>query len=174
MEERILAPLDGTRIGEAILPKIEDLVLRMEPGHDYEITLLQVVSQLNFNYLTEDKAAQLPYDEEDLAELKRKARHYLDKVAAKISSKGIKVRTMVTVGTVAEEIVKAAREIDAHLIAMSTHGRQGIVRWAMGSITDQVMHLEARIPVLAIKASGKPASSPVLVTGSLESLVKHS
>jgi nucleotide-binding universal stress UspA family protein len=174
MEERILAPLDGSKVGEAILPKIEDLVLRMEPGHDFEIILLQVVSQMNFNYLTEDKAAQLAYSEDELADLKGKAQNYLDKVAARIRSQGIKVRTLVTVGSAAEEIVNTARGIDAHLIAMSTHGRSGLVRWAIGSVTDQVMHLENRIPVLAIKASRKPESSPVLVTGSLDSLVRRS
>ena len=31
MEERILVPLDGSEVGEAVLPKLEDLVLKATP-----------------------------------------------------------------------------------------------------------------------------------------------
>jgi hypothetical protein len=45
MEERILIPLDGTEAGEAILPKVEDLVFKTSPRMDAKITLLKVVSK---------------------------------------------------------------------------------------------------------------------------------
>ena len=64
-------------------------------------------------------------------------------------------------------------ELDAHLIAMSTHGRSGVVRWAIGSVTDKVIRLEGKIPVLAVKA-GKQDESAVMPMESLQSLVKHS
>ncbi len=49
MKERILVPLDGTEIGEAVLPKLEDLILKATPRMDVEVTLLHVISNLNFN-----------------------------------------------------------------------------------------------------------------------------
>ena len=39
MEERILVPLNGTETGEAIISKLEDLVLRATPRMDAEVTL---------------------------------------------------------------------------------------------------------------------------------------
>ena len=60
MEERILVPLDGSDISEAVLPKIEDLVLKTTPRLDAEVTLLKVISKINYNMVTEDEAAQLP------------------------------------------------------------------------------------------------------------------
>ena len=65
MKERILVPLDGTESGEAILPHLESLVLDRAPGQDIEVTLLRVLPIVNFNVLTTDERAQLPYTEED-------------------------------------------------------------------------------------------------------------
>ncbi len=174
MEERILVPLDGSEVGEAVLPKLEDLVLRTTPRMDAEVTLLQVISKMNFSMLTRDDAAQLPIEETELQEITRKAYDYLEKVAGGIRNKGIRVKTMVSIGHAAEEIVKAAHETGADLIAMSTHGRNGFVRWAIGSVTDEVIRLEGKIPVLAVRASGEPEKSSVLSMESLQSLVKHS
>jgi nucleotide-binding universal stress UspA family protein len=173
MEERILVPLDGSDTSEAVLPKIEDLVLRTTPRMDAEVTLLKVISKINYNMLTEDEGAQLPYSEEELSHFTQESQDYLEKVAEGLRSKGIRVKTLVSVGRAADEIVKAARQNKAHLIAMSTHGRSGIVRWAIGSVTDKVIRLEGSIPVLAVKASNKGDESQVLPMGSLQSLVKH-
>jgi nucleotide-binding universal stress UspA family protein len=173
MEERILVPLDGSEVGEAIIPKMEDLVLRTTPKMDVEVTLLKVISKVNFNVLTEDERAQLPISEDDMEKLNRESLTYLEKVATELRGKGITVKTMVVIGNAAKEIVRAAHGIDAHLIAMSTHGRSGVVRWAIGSVTDKVIRLEGNIPVLAVKA-GKQEESSVLPMGSLQSLVKHS
>jgi nucleotide-binding universal stress UspA family protein len=174
MEKRILVPLDGSTTGEAVLAKIENLILKSTPKMDADITILKVVSKMNFNNLTDDDAAQLPISESEKKELVQEAEEYLDKVAQRLNSKGIKVKCMVTFGHAAEEIVKTARETKAHLIAMATHGRSGIGRLAMGSVTDKVIKMEDQIPVLAVLASGKKEPNPVITMGSLQSLVKHS
>jgi nucleotide-binding universal stress UspA family protein len=174
MEERILVPLDGTEVGEAVLPKLETLVLKSVPGMEAEVTLLRVIPIVNYNVLTTDERAQLPYTESDQKELDKNAHDYLEKVAGKLRSRGFRVNTMVKTGPTAEEIVKAAHETDADLIAMSTHGRSGIIRWAIGSVTDKVIRLEGKIPVLALHATKDGEESPVLPLGSLQSLMKHS
>jgi nucleotide-binding universal stress UspA family protein len=174
MEERILVPLDGTEVGEAILPKIEDLVFKTTPRMDAEVTLLRVISKMNYNTLIDDDAAQLPYTPDEQAELIQNAQTYLDKVGEGLKSKGINVKTIVTFGHAAEEIVKAARASKVHLIAMATHSHSGIVRWAIGSVTDKVMRLEGKIPVMAIKASGEKAESPAVTMDSLQNLAKNS
>jgi nucleotide-binding universal stress UspA family protein len=173
MKEKILVPLDGTAVGEAVLPKLESLVLKYVPHAEAEVILLRVNSIVNFNVLTHDKRAQLPYTESDQKELDEKSQSYLENVAEKLRTKGFNVTTMVKTGTVAEEIINAAHETKANLIAMSTHGRTGIVRWAIGSTSDKVIRLEGKIPVLAVRANEKEENS-VLPMSSLQSLVKHS
>jgi nucleotide-binding universal stress UspA family protein len=173
MEKRILVPLDGTTVGEAILPKLESLVLEYVPSDKAEVFLIKVNSIVNFDVLTHDKRAQLNYTEEDQIKLDMESQSYLNKVADGLRAKGFNVSTMVKTGTVAEEIVKAAREVKANLIAMSSNTRSGIIRWAIGSVADQVVRLEGKIPVLAIHTNEKEQST-VLPMSSLQSLVKHS
>ena len=173
MNVKILVPMDGTAVGEAVLPKLENLVLQYVPNTEAEVILVRVISGVNFNVLTHDKRAQLPYTESDQKELNEQAINYLEEVAKKLRNKGFNVSTLVKTGTVAEEIVKAAHETNANLIAMSTHGRTGVVRWAIGSTADKVIRLEGKIPVFAVQANQKE-ESPVIPMGSLQSMVKHS
>jgi nucleotide-binding universal stress UspA family protein len=173
MEERILVPLDGSEVGEAVLPKLEDLLLRATPRMDAEVTLLRVISKMNYNMLTDDEAAQLPYSDEEMKQLTQQAQGYLDKVGEGLRNKGIRVKTVIVAGNIAKEIVKAARESKAHLIAMSTHDRSGIVKWAIGSVTDKVIRLEGEIPVMAVKPSGKKEKRPVPTMDSLQRIPKQ-
>jgi nucleotide-binding universal stress UspA family protein len=173
MEERIVVPLDGSEAGEAILPKLDDLIFKTTPRMDAKITLLKVISKVNFNVLTTDEKAQLPISDEDAAAMTAEATSYLEKIAAGLRKKGAAVNTVVTFGHTAEEIVKVARETKAHLIAMSGHSRPGYIRWAIGSVTDKVMRLEGDIPVLAVKPGDKHQATTVQPLESLKGMTKR-
>ena len=68
---------------------------------------------------------------------------------------GISFNIRVETGNPAMEIIRVANEINANLIAMSTHGRSGITRWAFGSITDRVLR-GATTPVFLVRAREEP------------------
>ncbi len=51
------------------------------------------------------------------------------------------------------EILKAANELDAHLIVMATAGHQGVLDALRGSVTEQVVR-GAPCPVLAVPVTG--------------------
>jgi nucleotide-binding universal stress UspA family protein len=174
MAKKILVSLDETKEGEAIIPKLEELILRSMPSSETELTLLEVIPIVNFDVLTTDKRAQLPYTDEDKKELTSKATTYLEKIARNLQIKGFNVKTMVKIGPAAEEIVNAAHEINADLIAMATNARGGIIRWAIGSVSDRVIRLEGKIPVLAVHTKSKKEENSVFLPGSLNSLTKHS
>lgn len=151
MYERILVPLDGSKVGEAALPEVKELAMKLAPRTEVAIILLQVITDITFDYLSDVKGAQLPHTEADLKNLKNASQQYLDKIAESLRGEGLKVTTMISEGHTAEEITKAAETTNANLIAMSTHGRSGIRRWALGSVTDKVLH-ESAIPVLTVRA----------------------
>ena len=67
------------------------------------------------------------------------------------------VKTKVTTGNAADEILKIADEINADLIAMSTHGRSELSRWAFGNVTDKVLRAGIT-PVLVVRAQKKCCS----------------
>lgn len=64
--------------------------------------------------------------------------------------KGLPARGLVLAGYPAEEILKAAKEQQADLIVMGTHGRTGIDRIIFGSVAEMVVKTAA-CPVLTVK-----------------------
>ena len=155
MNEKILVPLDGSKIGEAALPYVEEIVSKLSPKVKAEITLLQVISPASPPQVSGRAVEGIPYTANQLEETKDKAAEYLNKAGEALSDKGAKVDVKVGVGSPAEEIVKTADEIGANIIAMSTHGRAGISRWAFGSITDKVLRHEESVPILIVRAPKK-------------------
>jgi len=162
MYERILVPLDGSEMSKTALPYVEELVSKLSPEVKAEVTLFGVVSSLTHYIAAPGLAvpggvvAPVPYSDTEVEQIKTRVMDYLDKAAESLRSKGAIVLTAVTVGNAAEEIIKAADEIDVDLIAMSTHGRSAILRWAFGSVTDKVLR-EGNKPVLIIRAPKETA-----------------
>ena len=152
MDERILVPLDGSKVGEAALAYVEDLLSKLSPEVKAEVILFQVLSAKSVAIASEGEAVEIPYTEEQMKETSKPVINYLDKTGESLRSKGAKVTAKVAFGDASEEIIKASEEINANLIAMSTHGRSGISRWAFGSITEKVLRHGGRIPVAVVKA----------------------
>ncbi len=116
-----------------------------------EIILLQVVSSLTHYVIAGEASVRVPYTEKELEQIKKKTKSYLNKVGESLRSKGAIIKTKVATGKAAEEIIKAADETKANLIAMSTHGRSGFSRLTFGSITDKVLRT-GNVPVLVVRA----------------------
>jgi nucleotide-binding universal stress UspA family protein len=85
-------------------------------------------------------------DDQDTAEA------YFQAVETRAASQGVAVTTLLDTGKVAEEILDVARFHDADLIAMATHGRRGLARLAMGSVTEEVLR-KSYVPVLAVRSA---------------------
>jgi nucleotide-binding universal stress UspA family protein len=154
MYERILVPLDGSKLGEAALPFIEELVARLSAPPKVEVTLLQVVSSLSHFVVAGEAGVQVPYTEQEMVAIKKKAMEYLNKFAQGLRDKGATVKVEVGTGDPADEINKIANEINADLVAMSTHGRSGLSRWAFGSVADKVLRGGTK-PVLMVRVPGE-------------------
>jgi len=155
MYERILLPLDGSKEGESALPYVENLVSKLSPDVKVEVTLLQVLSRLEPRTVSGYAVPDVAYPEKQMEEARKKAIDYLNKTGEALRSKGVAVAVKVVVGDAAEEIIKAAEEINSDLIAMSTHGRSGLSRWAFGSVTEKVLRHGGKIPILTLKAPRK-------------------
>ncbi len=158
MALKILIPLDGSKTGETALPYVEGLVSKMSPRVKVELTLLQVVSFLTHYVAAGELMAPISYTEQEMKQIQQQARNYLNKVAKDIRSKKVSVKIKVGVGNAAEEIIKAADEISVDLIAMSTHGRHGISRWAFGSVTDKVLRAGHK-PMLIVRVPKEAAKT---------------
>src|SRR6185436_10044665 len=92
-----------------------------------------------------------------------KAEEQLRAMAKTIEKKGVETLRLVEKGEPAEQILKAVRFHDIDMIAMATHGRRGLSRVALGSVTEEVLR-KATVPVLvsrsvAAEKAKKPAKA---------------
>jgi len=155
MSERILVPLDGSKFGEAALSYVEELISRLAPEEKVEITLLHVITAVRqaFHIPAGVGSVSVPYNEEELAEMKDAATDFLNKVGDGLRNEKVTVICKVSVNeNPADEIIKAEVEVNADLVAMSTHGRSGITRFAIGSVADKVLR-GGTVPVLMVRAT---------------------
>jgi nucleotide-binding universal stress UspA family protein len=151
MFEKVLVPLDGSKVGEAALPVIRQLADKLCPEAKLEVTLLGVISLLRHWVVVGEASAPVSYTEEELNLIKNRVTEYLEETAKLVRANNVNVTITVSSGNAAEEINKTAERVKADLIAMSTHGRSGLRRLAFGSITDKVLR-SSRIPVLMVRA----------------------
>ena len=151
MFEKVLVPLDGSRVGEAALPVVRRMAQDRPPDRKMQVTLIGVITLLRHWVVVGEASAPVSYTEEELNIIKNRVTEYLDKAGEALKNENMDVNVLVRSGNAAEEILRAADLVKADLIAMSTHGRSGLRRMAFGSITDKVLH-GSRIPVLMVRA----------------------
>ena len=124
-ELRILLPLDGSADAESVLAAVLPLAQRCP----LRLTLLSV-----------DPEAAAP----------RASKAYLEKARRALQGPGIETRTAVCAGDPATAIVARASATRADLIAMATHGRSGVSRLLLGSVTESVLR-RTPVPLIACR-----------------------
>jgi nucleotide-binding universal stress UspA family protein len=83
--------------------------------------------------------------------MKKEVGDYLHAKVEQLRVNGVgKVSSVIAEGKGAEEIIDLAQRTPDNMVAMSTHGRSGIGRWVLGSVTDRVVSY-CGDPVLVIR-----------------------
>jgi len=163
MYNRILVPLDGSALSEAVLAHAQGIARR----HNAEICLLRVVGFPAPDAGLSNADLFLRYSD-DIDILRAEARTYVGHIAAALRADGFDARGDVREGPVSDMILQYAAEIGANLIAMSTHGRSASARWLMGSVADKVVRASPA-PVLLIRP--RPDSAAVKRRRRMQSVV---
>jgi len=153
---RALVPLDGSMVAEAVLPPF----LQLAHPLGMEVALVRVVVPVLEPAVIEETAIA-PSDTTPAVErMLEDAEGYLRAVAATPLFEGLQVTTTVRSGEAPQEIVAAARELKADVIAMTTHGRTGLKRLLFGSVAEAVLRM-ADIPVFMVRAAHLEAAMRV-------------
>jgi nucleotide-binding universal stress UspA family protein len=150
MINKILVPLDGSDLAECTVVYVESLIKNASKG---EVTLLNIV-KVDIPW-ADMRATLHPVDMEALRKpLFAASKKYLAKVASKLRSKGIKVKTKALEGNrPADAIVDYAQKEGMDLIVMTTHGHGGFSRklhLLLGKVAFDVTH-KSPVPVLLIR-----------------------
>ncbi|MGB2800258.1 MAG: universal stress protein [Dehalococcoidia bacterium] len=139
MYKTILVPLDGSELAERVLPHVEMLAKAgVEPA---EVVLLRVceLARMVMGGYGEAVGQMAILTEQAAAACKADAEEYLAAMEKRLKETGLKVRTVLLEGDSANEILEYATNNPVDLIAMVTHGRSGISRWAYGSVASKVL-----------------------------------
>lgn len=112
-----------------------------------EITLLHVIDNDVLKPFQDIVSAKHNYEDH----LKEGIKLKLNELAQKVhEGTGVKVNTMIRTGKIYEEIVDAAKAVNASLIIMGTMGAVGLKKKILGSNASRVVR-EAECPVITIK-----------------------
>jgi nucleotide-binding universal stress UspA family protein len=142
---KVIVPLDGSPLAEKVLPHVVDVAKKMGIGVVFfrAYALPPAVSADEYG----------TYSEELFSQLEAEAKDYLAEKVTEVEQKGVEnVSSVVDIGYGAEEIIRLARKTSNNFIAMCTHGRSGVTRWVLGSVTERVVR-HSGDPVLIIRAA---------------------
>ena len=152
MYNKILVPLDGSKLAECVIPHVEELT-KLNPKT--QVILLRICEP---PVIAADYPANMPdgWDEHVKLEndfVQRQCEIYLGDIEKQLKGKGLNVKMESRLGNPAEQIAECAKNYKVDLIVIASHGRSGISRWAYGSVAEKVLHATS-VPVLMIKAPG--------------------
>ncbi len=151
MYKKILVPLDGSELSESVLNHVVDIATSCQVP---EVVLTRVREPLDTSIIMEKY-----FDAKNASELEEdchnEAANYLGEIATTLKRKGIAANVEVLRGDPAEELIKYSECSGVDLVIMSSHGRSGISRWVLGSVSDKVIR-QTEVPVL-IRPAGHRA-----------------
>lgn len=141
MFNRILIPTDGSK---EVMPAIET-AFNIAEKYDALLHVLYVVEPPSIAS-EGDRFAGL---DNLIEKLEQNGHRVTEAVAVRAKESNIEVKTAVQQGTPRDEILMYAPDHDIDLIVIGTHGRTGIKRTLLGSVTEAVVR-HSDIPVLTV------------------------
>lgn len=141
----VIIPLDGSPLAEKALPGVVDLAKKLK------LEMVFIRAYALPPAVTGDEYGT--YIDELLRQMEVEARDYLEEKVKEVKKMGVeKASSVVNIGYGAEEIITLARKTADNFVAMCTHGRSGVKRWVLGSVTERVVR-HSGDPVLIIRAA---------------------
>ncbi len=150
MYRKVMVPVDGSGLAECVLPHVEAITKGC--GVE-EVIFVRVVEPFELTsvrgnpYFSEEQVKQIDARSEEAA------KEYMDNLVSGLDYGKVNIRAEVLTGKAAENLVDYAKKNGVDLIVTATHGRSGVSRWVMGSVTDRVVR-SSSVPVLTVRAPG--------------------
>jgi nucleotide-binding universal stress UspA family protein len=147
MYDQILFPTDGSEPAASVL----DYALQIAAEHEATIHVLNVVDT------SQDSPPGIQDDVSDV--LEQEGTEIVNEAAQRATERGITVVSEVLQGDPHEAIVEYSTQSAIELILMPTHGRRGLQRFLLGSVTERVINT-ADVPVTAVNPGTHPLTYP--------------
>jgi nucleotide-binding universal stress UspA family protein len=132
---RIILAVDGSKFSDAA---IQTVIAQARP-QDAEIRVLYVLEPPSLLVAREMGSYKSALDAAWEAE-RKEAQALVQRIAELLRSKGLKATAAVEEGDPKSKIVDSAKEWRADLVVLGSHGRKGLDRFLMGSVSEAVVH----------------------------------
>jgi nucleotide-binding universal stress UspA family protein len=145
MYDDILVPTDGSDAANAAVPNAIDLAAK----YDATLHVLYVADTTEYSTVTFEDDVVDPLEEE--------GEDVVDAVVAKADIEGVDARGVVMQGGVFETIQNYVADEGIDAVVMGTHGRRGLGRALLGSVTERVVRT-SDVPVLTVREQADEAT----------------
>ena len=144
MFKHILVPIDGSTNASNAL----EYAMDQAKAFDAKLTLVTVIDNYPFTGVGGDFAyGQVEY----LAAATANANTALEKAEASIHARGLACdKRVIEEHVIHEGIIDTAKELGVDLIVMGSHGRHGLEKLLLGSVTTRVLG-RSPVPVLVVR-----------------------
>ncbi|UPW01454.1 universal stress protein [Halorussus gelatinilyticus] len=139
MYDRILVPTDGSE-QHAVVTQ----AMNLAELADATVHALYVVDERALDYQPSESGREETRDAR-----REEGEAATQHVAEAGEDRGVEVVTAIEEGTPAQAIVEYADAEDVDVVVMGTHGRSGVDRYVLGSVTEQVVRT-SEVPVLTV------------------------
>jgi nucleotide-binding universal stress UspA family protein len=147
----VLVPLDGSEWGEAALGALDTLPPVSPSGA--ELRLLRVIEPPAYPLYSDGYGSGYVYAPFNKEGERASAISYLNGVATRLTERGYTPRVEVAIGNTAATITSVARDQNADVVVMATHGRSGLAQAVLGSVATTTVQ-RAGVPVLLSRPAG--------------------
>lgn len=154
MFSKVIVPLDGSDLGERALGH----AMLVAGALSIPVELVEAFDVLPPAVHNLSSRAAL---DRMLGEQQRRSQRYLAEVRERVQSAGCPVTAVTLQGWPEQAIIDHASADPEALVIMSTHGRGGIARWALGSVTDRVLHSVPNPLLIVRAAAAEPAPAEI-------------
>lgn len=170
MYDTIVYPTDGSKGADAVIDHARDLAGHydatvhvlfvidaehiesgMAPRHDEEGRRVTGMMKREEELAGEGHMSR--HDDGLFAALEQQGHEVTEAIAERLRDSETEAVPVVREGEPYRVITDYAADVDADLIAMGTHGRRGVSRQLIGSVTEKVIRT-AETPVLTVRADG--------------------
>jgi nucleotide-binding universal stress UspA family protein len=146
---KILLAVDDSKFSEAAIKA----VVRQAHVKDTEVRVLHVVEPPSL-LVAREMGGYDPALEEVWEKESKHANIFVEKTAESLRSHGLKVSTAVHQGDPKSMIIDAADEWHADLIVLGSHGRNGLDRFLMGSVSEAIArHAHCSVEIVRIQSA---------------------
>lgn len=144
MYNTVLVPLDGSERAETILAHVQNI------AQHYQARVIFLSVLEHPHTVVAPDGIYIP-SEQIIAQHHKELEDYLKMQQARFADLGINVETRIEYGRVVDEICNTAKEVNADLVALASHGRTGLAQVFYGSVAAAILHRIDR-PLLLVRA----------------------